>query len=436
MENDRYREVARNIGNLGINISPRSYSFIRFIPPLNEIPEVDPENVDINLEKITGKLALFTYIPFCTGACTFCFYHKKVNATKGEVDSFLVSLEKQAKSFASRINEKPIDSIYVGGGTPSFLDLQQMQYLFQIIGSFNIGGAESSTFEVSPETIDKEKIQLLLSNGIKRVSMGVQSLDDRILQATKRRYDAQKAIEKIELLRQLCPSYNLDLIYGFDGQTRKDITACLELVKEIQPPSVTFYQKWFSMKDRFGIGKQNQDNGLIDGVIDTKMLIEQFMEDLGYSKDSLFRFVKQQKDGCSYCRTVWEDNSCLALGPSAYSFIDGLAFQNTRNVKRFQETVDQGLLPIARMKQLSRQEQATRALILGIKTAGAYCMVDISAIENRYHVQISKNAADLIKKLNEFGAVAIQGSRVSFSKEGALFAEGILLRLLEEGCFK
>jgi len=160
-------------------------------------------------------------------------------------------------------------------------------------------------------------------------------------------------------------------------------------------------------------------------------MIDNTMRELGYGSDSLFRFVKQESDGCSYCKTVWEDNSCLAIGPSAYSYVNGLGFQNIRSVKRFQDLLDKGVLPVLRMKELTNQEMAARALILGLKTAGtSECGVDIPMIENKYNTKINQETADMLNKFIEIGAMEKQGNRLFFTKKGACFAENILVKLM------
>ena len=433
--NNNMKKFILKLNKLGINVSPESYNFIRYYPPLETLPRAKKIS-SLNLDQIKGSLALFVYIPFCASSCNYCFYIKKINPTEAQVDQFLDSLEKQADMYKKSIGNKQINSVYVGGGTPSILNLNQINRLIKIISNFNILKGASFTFEASPETIDQEKIDFLLQGRVTRISMGVQSLNDQVLKNANRKYTKELALEKIELLRKSRYSYNLDFIYGLKEQTADDINNVLQLIKKVQPPSITFYQKWFSMKD--GLNKESDnhaDNQFVNDVVAVKQLINQTMENLGYTNDGPFRFVKKPTDGCSYCQTVWKDNSCLALGPSAYSYINGLAIQNTKSIDEFQNLVNQGILPIERMQKLTKGQMATRTLILGLKIAGTGCGINIPAVEKKYKVKLNNSAATLINNLVKIAAIKKHDNTISFTEKGAFFAEFILLKLMEQECF-
>ena len=242
-----YQDLIKGLMSLEIDLFPSNYGFVRYFPPLDDLPKVQTnKDREIGFENITGKLALFVYIPFCTGKCSYCFYLKKVNAPKKEVNEYLECLKKEAEISSKRINGHRISSVYVGGGTPTYLDAEQLKGLFRIMNSaFDILIDGSFTFEASPETLDKEKINILLDNSVKRISMGIQSLDDKILASIERRYTSKEAIKKIMLLKKNAPSFNLDFIYGLKNQTTLDVMNYLDLIKEIQPPSVTFTRNGF-----------------------------------------------------------------------------------------------------------------------------------------------------------------------------------------------
>ncbi len=426
-----------SLGGLGIDVSPRGNSFIRYYPPLRTLPKVDGVQ-SLGTTDTTCKSALFVYIPFCTGSCSYCFYVKKTNPCPEDVGGYLDSLEVQAGMLAEAITT-PFSSAYIGGGTPSFLDVRQIRRLFSILdGKFGLEDIASFTFEASPETLDEEKIGLLGSLGVKRISLGVQSLDDYVLKSMRRRYTKEEVFPKIDMLRRSGLSYNLDFIFGLQMQGASDVEDVLDLVRSVEPPSVTFYQRWSSMYDTQAVDKHVHvlDRSRLGDILESKAIIEEAMLSMGYSKDSLFRFIKSKSAGCGYCKTVWEDNSCLALGPSAYSYIDGLCFQNTSHIDRFRRQLDSGLLPIERLKRLTGPEMASRALILGLKTAGAdSCGVSIDGLQRRYDVTLSEDASQFLDALSDVGAILSRQESISFTREGSFFAENILNRLIRLDLF-
>ena len=425
----REPNVVEKLKLLGIDPDPANNEFIRYYPPLKELPIVD-EPCKINLSEVKGSLALFMYIPFCTGRCSFCFYPKRVPPTEDAIDSYIDLLRKEIGIFSPTIPSE-ISSIYVGGGTPSVMSALQMDRLFGDLG-IPISPTTTMTCEVSPETLTLEKIEALKRNGATRISMGIQSLDDRVLTEARRRYNSAEATEKIRLLKDNIDSFNLDFIYGLKSQNIQDILNILRFIEEIQPPSVTFYQKWSAMKDRATSLGSTSSTQALEELMEMRNLISVTMSANGYMPDSLFRFVKSDKDGCGYCKTVWEDNSCIATGISAYSYINGQAAQNTYNFRHYQKMVEGGNSPVRRAKKLSSAEQATRALVLGLKTAGANCKLDIGAIERRYDVSCEQEVLSLVNELEEIGLVVMQDKALNFTDAGIVFAEQILGKLMEK----
>jgi oxygen-independent coproporphyrinogen III oxidase len=428
-------EFMQELESIGVALAPEKYGFIRYYPPLEELPKrsgVSPE--DLHVPPIDGGLAAFVYIPFCTGGCSYCFYPKTVNPPPSRVNQFISDVRAEAELFGSRVEGSRVKSVYIGGGTPTYLSEAQIVRVFDLLrANLNLDSLESCTCECSPETLDAGKLAVLKECGVTRVSVGIQSLDDAILSAHRRRYTSSDAVETASLLQGSGLPFNLDFIYGLDGQSLDDVAACLTLVKECCPPSVTFYQRWFSMRDRFTPIASSGGVENISDIVAMRDLITDSLADLGYSPDSLFRFVKDSSSGCAYCKLVWEDNSCIALGPSAYSYMQGLAFRNMKTFPRYSSALQQGLFPIERLKELSVRERANRALILGLKTAGmGACGVNLTSIEKKYNVQFSPKLISLLSRFVSAGALQEVNGGISFTKDGALFAEGILGRVMEE----
>jgi oxygen-independent coproporphyrinogen III oxidase len=418
---------------MGVDLRPQANSFLRFYPPLRELPEVQGAPPEALMQNAApAKFSLFVYVPFCASACSFCSYPKRIRATPAVVDSYLTSLEKQVAISAKPFENSSIVSVYIGGGTPSYLDVTQIRRLFANLRKFKFGKPVPVTFEVNPQSITPEKLAALVDLGVGRISMGVQSVDDRVLRTMRRNHTFSHAAEKIKMLKDSGLTFNLDFIYE---DKDFEVEPLLRFLEETRPPSVTFYQRWFGFKDKFGDSHiEGSDEGatLMAGF---QLRIAEAMHHLAYSRDGLFRFVKEDNAGCSYCRAVWDDSSCLALGPSAYSHLNGLAAQNIVTLEEFQETLQRGQLPYARLKLLSPIERATRALLLGLKAAGtAECGIDITAIENRYGVVLTDPVKEVLGAIAAIGAMKWD-SRLTFSEQGVPFAEAILRKLTEMQCF-
>ena len=401
-----------------IEIGAGQNMFVRCYPLLGEVPLVIDRKQDTKVEiPKTKKLALFVYVPFCTGKCSYCFYPKKINPDQNEIEEYLVLLEKEMDLLMKSFKFKKIHALYIGGGTPSYLSPKQIEKLIKTIKNFPIEEDASFTFEVSPETLTSEKIEVLLANKVKRISMGVQSLNDKTLFFARRRYSARDAYEKIFLLKEKS-NFNLDFIFGLKNQPLKDdVFNWLKLIQEIKPPAVTFYEKWEGMRDRLEIKSRKPKLERIAKLLSVRELIDRRMrQQLGYKRDGLYRYILCPDGKCNYCKTVWEDNFCLALGPSSYGYFNGMIYRNTSRLNLYRDLLRKNFLPVERKKVLSKKEKIIRALVLGLKTTGTKGVSVSREIE-----YLIEPLIPLIKK----GFLNKIGSKVSFSEKGLLASDRI-----------
>jgi len=172
---------------------------------------------------------LYIHIPFCEQKCYYCSFVVSVgqeHRTGQYVDCLLKEMEK--------FSGENISSIYLGGGTPSFLSVEQLGKLFDGIRKyFHLESVAECTIEINPENINNEKAKRLMDIGFNRVSLGVQSLNDHYLKYLGRVHNAQKAIESFYCLRESgFKNINVDLMYGFLNQTQKDLTEDLDASKK------------------------------------------------------------------------------------------------------------------------------------------------------------------------------------------------------------
>ena len=401
-----------------IEIGAGQNMFVRCYPLLGEVPLVIDRKQGTKDEiPKTKKLALFVYVPFCTGKCSYCFYPKKINPNQKEIEEYLVLLEKEMDLLMKSFKFKKIHALYIGGGTPSCLSPKQIEKLIKTIKNFPIEEDASFTFEVSPETLTSEKIEVLLANKVKRVSMGVQSLNDKTLFFARRRYSARDAYEKIFLLKEKS-NFNLDFIFGLKNQPLEDdVFNWLKLIQEIKPPAVTFYEKWEGMRDRLEIKFRKPKLERIAKLLSVRELIDRRMrQQLGYKRDGLYRYILCPDGKCNYCKTVWEDNFCLALGPSSYGYFNGIIYKNTSQLNLYRALLRKNFLPVERKKVLSKKEKIIRALVLGLKTTGTKGVSVSREIE-----YLIEPLIPLIKK----GFLNKIGSKVSFSEKGLLASDRI-----------
>jgi oxygen-independent coproporphyrinogen-3 oxidase len=278
------------------------------------------------------KDALFLYIhlPFCEMRCGFCNLFTIANPKENMVDAYLQALEREANTLKQIIAPNSFGQMAVGGGTPTFLDLPQLEKLFTIIRS--LGATPESipvSFEMSPKTITKEKADFLLAQGVDRVSMGVQSFLETEQKALGRPQKNKEVFEALDLLKQQgFKTVNIDLIYGAQGQTTDSWQYSVEQAIRYEVEEVFIYPLY--IRPLTGITKSGvtpEDNRVALYQTAKIMLLN-----AGYEQVSMrmFRRNKQASDIEYSC----QEDGMIGLGAGARSYTKSVHYSSEYAVAR------------------------------------------------------------------------------------------------------
>ena len=185
--------------------------------------------------------ALYIHIPFCISRCSFCMYDSQI-ANREHISYYISRILKEFDYWKDEIRE-PLDSLYIGGGTPSIMSINDIDSLFKTLNNLSFVPNSSRTFELSPETVSEDKILELGQTIINRVSIGVQSLDEEVLKRVKRNNISKSHIKHLISVARTAnfDDINIDLMVGLDGQNEKNIRTTIEEVINMNPLSVTLY---------------------------------------------------------------------------------------------------------------------------------------------------------------------------------------------------
>lgn len=204
--------------------------------------------------------ALYIHIPFCISRCSFCMYDSQMVHPE-HISSYICRILKEFDYWKDEIRE-PLDSLYIGGGTPSVMSSNDIKSLFKRLNKLSFIPNSSRTFELSPETASEEKIIELGHTVINRVSIGVQSLDEEVLKRVNRNNISRTHIKNlISVARTACfDDINIDLMVGLDGQDERNIRTTIEQIIDMNPLSVTLY----TFRDVRKIAKRNASERMDD----------------------------------------------------------------------------------------------------------------------------------------------------------------------------
>ena len=373
-----------------------------FPPPLLNKSEA-PASVEALFQHpsvIPENFSLYLHSPFCKSLCNFCYYTiipgRGVEKAERYVDYLLREMEMYADIMAS----KKCESVYFGGGTPTFLDDHLLTKLFEGIHRyFNIDVDAEISIESSPGTLSREKIELLTSLGVNRLSYGIQTLDEELLAGMNRHYSVTEAMQELDIALKLVGNVNVDTMYGFENESDTALLDTLAKFHEAGIPSLSIYAL-----DR---QRDNKDKALglppKDEAYEDKIRI--FSEADGFLFRQGYRQVLQNvyaiPEKSTYRHQVrrWANLTLIALGVAAQGYAPRTPYQNSPALKSYYRAIDEGRLPIVTVDHLSAEME----LIREVSSQLRFTRIDLDAIKRKYGVDLDIVFGDLIASLIELG---------------------------------
>ncbi len=263
--------------------------------------------------------SLYIHIPFCSNICPYCDFVKLIKNDLF-IDQYLKELKKDLHNIKN--GYKKFKSIYIGGGTPSILNCKDLEIILRILFKLKKINCEF-TIECNPEDINIEKLKLLKKYGINRISIGIQSFNEKILREIKRDYQIDY-FKLIKLVKKYIKNINVDLIYGFNGQTLNDLENDLKKFTKLNINHLSIYSLIVDKNSIFfnqGYKEQNEDDSRIfyDYIVD-------FLRKNGFKRYEVSNFAKKKK----YSRhnlNYWKNGQYLAIGIGASGYVDNFRYR-------------------------------------------------------------------------------------------------------------
>jgi oxygen-independent coproporphyrinogen III oxidase len=318
--------------------------------------------------------AAYLHIPFCEHICHYCDFNKVF--LKGQpVDEYLRSLEIEIKNTLASYPTSQLSTIYVGGGTPTSISLQQLEYFLDIIQKhlFPRGNIQEFTFEANPGNLEKEKLQLLKEAGVNRISFGVQSLDDELLHRIGRTHRKKDVMDTIALAQDVgFENINIDLMYGLPGQTMNMFKETIELSFQLNvqhfsayslivEPKTVFYN--LMMKGQLHLPTQDEEADMYEYIMDQ-------MNNHGYIQYELSNFALKGYES-RHNLTYWDNEEYYGFGAGAHSYIHGTRRSNAGPLKKYMKKIEEKGFPFLEENQISKEEAMEEEMFLGLrKTEG------------------------------------------------------------------
>lgn len=381
-------------------------------------------------------LGLYIHIPFCRKRCRFCYFRVYTNQNAKSIEDYVQALIRELELLSERqaIGARPLRFVYFGGGTPSYLSSRQLRSLRERMGQYiSWDNAEEVTFECEPGTLSLEKLETLRDIGITRVSLGVESFNDKILEENGRAHLSPEVFRAWEWIRSVgFPQANIDLIAGMIGETDENWHRNIDLALEMAPDNITIYQ--MELPFNTVISKEMRESGIESPVADwptkRRWVSEAFDRLLaaGYHISSGNELVRNpEQDHFVYRDQVWRGCDLLATGVSSFGHFQGVHYQNLDRIEDYMAAVNEGHLPINRALQPSGQQLLIRELVLLMKEG----TVDLSRIDQKYGVDTLTQFAEPFRNQQQAGYLELDGRTVKLTRKGLLQVDSLLPEYFE-----
>lgn len=365
--------------------------------------------------------SIYIHIPFCKKACNYCNFHFSTNFRV--LNSFVDALSKEIIQYKIENNKLLIETIYLGGGTPSVLTQTHLHEIFSnIYKKFKIATISEITLEVNPDNVTEENIKFWKNLGINRISMGVQSFFEDELLFMNRSHNAQQAITSLELISKNFSNFSVDLIFGSHLQTIEQLKENLNILLSFDPPHISCYA--LTVEDKTLLAKQVKTNKNFEPSQDLQnkgfYIIKDCLENVGYHHYEISNYALpnfESKHNSNY----WNGIPYIGFGPSAHSYNTITRSWNIANNALYINASDNFDL-IKETETLTPKQIINEFLMIGLRTKKG---VDLTYLQQ---LTSANEFQQILEKCNVYVAknlIQLNHKFISLTREGLIFADGI-----------
>ncbi len=368
---------------------------------------------------------LYIHIPFCASRCIYCAFYSTVK--HGQRSAYIDSLihEMQLRTdFLPQGNDATINTIYIGGGTPSQICRTDIDRLFNNI--YKVYGCKSSetTVEVNPDDVDANLVRCLVNNGVNRVSMGAQSFDDELLRWLHRRHSSKQVYEAVDCLRHGgIARISVDLMYGFPNQTAEqwqyDIDEVIKLgVEHVSAYSLMYEEgtPLYRLLEKHEIKENDEELSLLM----YNMLVEQ-LRSAGYEHYEVSNFALP---GCraQHNSSYWNDTPYIGLGAAAHSYNRSVRQWNVSDIDAYMEAINEGRVPFEQ-ESIDADTHYDDLVTTALRTSNGLDLTMLSAQHQDYLLKMAQPYL-LAKRMEQ------KGNRIRICENSFMISDMIMSDLM------
>lgn len=374
---------------------------------------------------------VYIHIPFCHQICNYCDFNK-VFFKNQPVDEYIEAIGTELRLIQQQVPKafQQIETIYLGGGTPTSLSANQISRLLELINDIiPTNNLVEFASEANPDELSVDKLQALKAGGINRLSMGVQSFDPDLLKRLGRTHSNEQVYETIENAKAVgLNNINIDLMYGLPGQTMEQWEDTLEKALSLNLPHYSAYSLIVEPKTVFYIQYAKGKLHLPSEDLEAEMydLLMNEMERNGHHQYEISNFAR---DGMisTHNKVYWDNDEYIGIGAGAHGYLEGIRYSNIGPIRRYLGTIQNGKRPIFSEHEVTFDEKCEEQMFLGLrKTEG----VTFENFKRKLGISMMEKYETILTKLASNELIIVDHAGVRLTRKGRFIGNEIFQQFL------
>lgn len=375
------------------------------------------------------KLGIYIHIPFCARKCNYCDF-LSAPETRETKERYLSLLDREMQLYKEIVSAREADTLFIGGGTPSFLETDLTDKLLCSVKKWiPSGNLKEFTIECNPNSVTEEKLNLYKEAGVTRISLGMQSACDEELKKLGRLHSVKEFEKTYELVRKHgFERVNIDVMAAIPGQTIESYKHTLEYVVGLSPEHISSYS--LIIEEGTPFYEKYRENPPVDEDTDRQMydLTKEILGRHGYHRYEISNYAKEGQE-CIHNLKYWQGGDYLGLGLGAASCMEHERWSNVRGLTDYEDRICRGQKPVEQTEELGEEEQKAEFMFLGLR-----CMEGVSAerFEKKFHQSVEERYGKVLHKYENMGLMRLVNGNWQLTEQGIDVSNHIFADFLPE----
>ncbi|MDM0472177.1 radical SAM family heme chaperone HemW [Clostridium perfringens] len=374
------------------------------------------------------KISLYIHIPFCAQKCLYCdfpSFARKDHLRK----AYIEALNKEIISLREKHNNLEISTIFIGGGTPSVLEANELECLLKEVAKLNMAKDIEYSMECNPGNLTEEKLEVMKKYGVNRISMGLQAKQDNLLKGLGRIHNYKTFKENFLLAKKVgFNNINVDLMFGLPNQSLNEWEETLREIISLEPAHISAYSLIIEEGTAFYNLYENDKLKLPTEEEERKMyhLAKKILEENGFNQYEISNYAKEGKE-CRHNLAYWNMDNWIGVGSAAASYINGKRIKNISSVEEYINSIKDKGEAVEEIINNSKNDNMEEFMFMGLRKING---IDENEFKNRFSMNINDVYGEILNKYIGEGLLIRESGRIFLSEKGIEISNVIMADFL------